>query len=347
MGAKAYFKRGEDGGFCISAVDWKHGGEVVTPDMGHKWEHAKFVWRSSVMTHLTAVYHLVHTHWVSANALSTSVRECLDPDHPVRRLLHVNLFNSALINYSSFTSLYPENSFLHRMCGFTYPALKLAFQHGLNTWEFITWPHRIERLELPADVKAMLPIVQDGLALWYALHHFYGRYVSLYYASDEAMQADAQLRAYWEFRCVPQYSKGLPPLSRNALVDQITQAVFEVTAFHEFVGTVIGYSTDPAGGALNVRPDVVMADKQSFMQSLCLVSSTGRPMPLYLDDWSFLLDLGEGSVFPNKFQEAKALWQKMSDELWQLSAEVSAKNRERPQSFSAFDPQFLESSVSL
>merc|ERR1712048_127986 len=92
-----------------------------------------------------------------------------------------------------------------------------------------------------------MPIFEDGIPLWNALHEFYESYVNLYYASDLDVQSDRELQAYWQFKCVPPYSNGLPPLCKRTLIDQISQAVFDVTGYHEFVGSAVEYVTDPAG----------------------------------------------------------------------------------------------------
>ena len=62
------------------------------------------------------------------------------------------------------------------------------------------------------------------------------------YSDDAAVQADAELVSYWKFELVPQYSVGLPALSKHALVDQMTHSAFGVTAYHEMVGQVIAYT---------------------------------------------------------------------------------------------------------
>merc|ERR1719350_1084074 len=89
-GAAAYFN---DGKIC----GIKRGGEFLIPDGSDGWEHAKFAWRASLITYVTAVDHLVTTHLISSNAINTSLRE-MPAAHPVRRVLHVNIFGASAIN---------------------------------------------------------------------------------------------------------------------------------------------------------------------------------------------------------------------------------------------------------
>mmetsp|Transcript_48852 Transcript_48852/g.91421 ORF Transcript_48852/g.91421 Transcript_48852/m.91421 type:complete len:296 (+) Transcript_48852:2-889(+) len=295
---------------------------------------------------MTAVHHLVWTHWIIANALATSLRESFNPHHPIRRVLHVNQWNTASINYMSFWTLFPENGFLHHMSGFSYEGLGTVFNTALEIYKYQTWPEVYEACDLPEEVKDKMPMFEDGLPFWKILHEFYTGYVDLYYESDEAVLADTEIVAYWRFQCGPQYSRGLPALSKAALVDQMTHAVFTVTGYHEFVGNVIGYVSDPLGGFLQVRPELNMADKQHMIQALSLAASTGSPMPRFIDDWSYLLDLGRAAKV-NRYEEAMVLFKKMQDALKELSKTNKQRNETRPQAFRHFDPEFMESSVSL
>jgi len=346
LGAAAFFKRDSSGHFSITAIDWKHENRIVTPSDAALWRHAKFAWRSSIGTMLTLVHHLTWTHWIVANAVVSSVREALGPQHPIRRLLHANTYNTAGINYMTYWTLFPRNGFLHHISPFTYDGMTFLFEAAHEQYRFRTWPQLFEEFDLPEEVKRSLPIFEDGLPVWNALHEFYAAYLDLYYASDAAVQADQELQAYWKFQSVPQYAKGLPPLSKAALADQLAQAVFDITAYHEFVGHVIGVLSDPRGCFMQVRPGLDMADKQHLIQVLSLAASTGSPMPRFLDDWSWLLDLGHLAP-QNHFKEAKALWDRLRARLTEVSAEIKQRNLGRPRPFCQFDPEYFECSVSL
>jgi len=139
----------------------------------------------------------------------------------------------------------------------------------------------------------------------------------------------------------------LPPLTKASLAEQITQAVFDVTAYHELVGSTCQYVTDPSGMALQVRPGLEMADAQQLVNMCSLVASTGSPMPRYLDDWTRLLDLGPKSPMKNRFDDAKTLWSRLVDSLHAVSDQIALRNKTREHPCRQFDPQFLECSVSL
>jgi len=336
----------------ITAIDWRHGETVVRPG-DEEWEHAKWVWRCSMITHMTAVHHLVWTHWIVANALASSCREALRPKHPIRLLLQAITYNTFSINHNSALSLFPESGMLHRMSPFPYDQLQAIFAHAANTWRHQTWPQVYEETQLPDAFKAKLPIFEDGLPVWQALHDFVAAYVSLHYKDDAAVSGDSELQEYWKFSCVPQYAQGLPPLSRVALTNQITRGMFDVTAYHELVGDVVVYTTDPAGAALQVRPGRDMADIQQFFQVNSLVAGTGTPMPMFVpsgepgdEDWLSHLDTGEIAKLP----QVSAIYKTMMDRLKQVSAQIHKRNGPgggRERSFGQMDPLVLERSVSL
>ena len=341
LGAAAYFRRGADS-WEITAIDWCHEGRLVLPS-DPAWEHAKWVWRVSVGVHMTAVEHLVHTHWIVSNAVVSSVRQTLCPTHPVRRVLHVNTFNTARINAGSAKMLHPQGALLHRLSPFTGDGLHKAFDHAASVYKFQTWPQKVAASDLPQSVKDELPIFVDGLQVWNVMHEFYSGYVGLYYADDAAVQADAELSEYWKFELSPQYSTGLPELTKAGLADQLTHAVFGVTAYHEIVGSVIGYSADPAGVGFSVRPGLNMSDKQHLIGINSLAAQTGTPMPKFMECWDRMLDLGEGS----RHDEAKQLREQMVSQLQAVSADIKERNKTRNHPYLELDPEQFECSVNL
>lgn len=354
LGAVASFRRGQGDAWELTAIDWRHGDKVVKPGEPG-WEHAKFAWRCSLITHMTVVHHLVWTHWIVANALASSSRETLGPDHPVRRLLQIVTYNTYSINHNSALSLFPEAGMLHRMSCFHYEQLQGVFAHAAETWSFKTWPEVYAETQLPEGVKAKLPIFEDGLPLWQALCDFVAGYISAYYPGDAEVQADKELQEYWKFRCVPQYARQLPPLAKQALIDQIARGIFDVTVLHEIVGDVVEYTTDPAGAALQVRSGADMADLQQFLQVNSLVAGTGTPMPMFVpsgetgdEEWLPQLDIGLDGGRP--FAQVSALYKTLMETLRRLSAEVRQRNAPgngRPRPFLQMDPLNMERSVSL
>jgi len=356
LGAAAVFDTSRGKQWTLTAIRWVHKGVVVKPG-DDEWEHAKWVWRCSLITHLTAVHHLMWTHWIMSNSFSSSIRECLSPAHPIRRALQVHSYNTPKINHNSVLSLYPECGMLHRMSPFTYSALVDVFDQAASMYKFRSWGEFCKEMDLPNEVKEKLPMFEDGLEYWDALFEFYSGYVGVYYESDADVQKDQELQHYWAFTCVPQYAKSVPTLSKAALIKQMTQAVFDVTALHKFVGDVVVYTTDPAGAAMQVRAGLDMCDLQQFVQVNSLVAGTGTPMPMFVasgqegdEEWLSNLNLTEeAGQEPAAYAEVKKLHGSLMARLKQVSANVKKRNKsgQRERQFCQMDPMLLERSVSL
>eukprot|EP00933_Yihiella_yeosuensis_P039804 TRINITY_DN33985_c0_g1_i1.p1 TRINITY_DN33985_c0_g1~~TRINITY_DN33985_c0_g1_i1.p1 ORF type:complete len:872 (+),score=172.75 TRINITY_DN33985_c0_g1_i1:712-3327(+) len=357
LGATAVFRQCPGGSWDLTAIDWRHQDTVVTP--GHaSWNHAKWVWRCSLIAHMTVVHHLMWAHWMVANAFSTSLRECLSPTHPIRRVLQVCAYNTPNINHNSALSLYPDCGMLHRMSSFTYEALTDIFVGAAESYKFKSWPQELADIDLDDEVKRKLPIYEDGLDLWKALERFYSAYVDVYYPTDAEVVSDAELQEYWKFECVPQYARSLPALSKSALKLHLTRTVFDVTAYHEMVGDVVEYTTDPAGAMLQVREGLDQCDVQQFVQVNSLVAGTGTPMPMFMasgrpgdEDWLHQLDLtvvgGRGA---SEFEKISVLHKTLMEDLHKVSKLIESRNkpgngRERP--YRQLNPLNHERSVSL
>ena len=124
-GAAAYFSADR----TLLMVRWSHGGPdglEVTPDMS-EWEHAKWVWKCSVLVGVTLKDHLVGVHFEVANWLAVATLESLPAEHPVRRLLLPHIYGTPSINAGAAITLAAENGILHHAVALTWPALTEAF----------------------------------------------------------------------------------------------------------------------------------------------------------------------------------------------------------------------------
>ncbi|CAK0802440.1 unnamed protein product [Prorocentrum cordatum] len=277
----------------------------------------------------------------------------LDANHPVRRLLQVHTYKTESINHHSALSLYPEGGMLHRMSPFPYEELQRVFAMAAASYRFRTWPEEREAFDLPDGLKDRLPIFQDGLDLWRALYRWVSGYLGVFFPTDADVQGDPGLQEYWKFSRTPLYAAALGrPLSKASLTDQITRAVFDATAMHEFVGGVVGYTTDPAGAVLQVRPGLDMAGLQQFVQVNSLVAGTGMPMPMLMpsgqpgdEDWLPQLRLGQASDV-----HVERLHAELMRDLGAVSTAIGQRNSPagaRMHPFEKMDPGTHERSLSL
>ena len=75
----------------------------------------------------------------------------------------------------------------------------------------------------------------------------------------------------WENKTV-EYSKAAKYLDtftlsgKDNLIEYLTHLAFNVTAWHEIVGTLTQYVTPPKGFGFSLRPGQTVVDVQSFVQ---------------------------------------------------------------------------------
>ena len=74
----------------------------------HRWEHAKWVARVSVMAEVTLIDHLLWAHLTVSNGVSAAAYATLEPSHRIRQLLKPFTFRANTINTSAYMTLIAE-----------------------------------------------------------------------------------------------------------------------------------------------------------------------------------------------------------------------------------------------
>lgn len=330
-GAAAYFDRQR----APIRIRWTHAARDVRPG-DPDWEHAKWVWRCTLLVGTTVADHLVGVHWMIANYTTTSARNHLGPDHPLRRLLKPFTWRTVTINHNAVTSLCPERGFVHRAAALTYPELLRAFTDSTAMLRWRPVPEYLAE-KGPLQPGDDFPWLEDGLALYAVIEHFVHDYMGRYFTGDSAA-SDPQIRRFWRglAEASPPTS-ALPELSRQSLLDMLSQFIWTVTGLHESAGAVLEYVIDPSFTGTKIRPGRELADVQSSIQALLVIGLTGLEMPGLLGDFSqvCLDDAGREA-----FAEFRA-------QLYALADRIDAANRHRRWPCNWFNPRVLECSVSI
>ncbi|RHY31434.1 hypothetical protein DYB32_003502 [Aphanomyces invadans] len=324
-GADAYFSK--DG----TVVKIVRGGRTFVPG-DVEWEYVKFCFRSSLNTKVTAVDHLLGIHSMVANYLTTSSREQLPVNHPLRRLIKPFTFRSVVINYAAAWALFWPKGMLHRGFALTENGMKQTWDYGLGKFNFTTFPQQMARQDIDT-VK--LPYHEDGLDYWNVVRDFVGAYVDLYYGGDAAVKNDPSVVQFWDY--LDKLPGDFPPLTLDNLKDVLAQCIVWVTGMHNHLGTLAEYVSDPAfcgsawveGEAAN-RPG-------SAVRIALIMSATGFAQPSVLEDFSHvMLD-----------DKAKALCHKFTADLVKLGDIVDIRNSTRKQKYVSFNPKTIELAVSI
>jgi hypothetical protein len=314
------------------------------------WEHAKTGFRCSLGTSITLKDHLATCHWIVANSLMMSTRQCLTVDHPLRRLLKQFSYGTASINDNSKDILLPLGRLGHRTFGFSDRAWIDFFEDIFTSWTWMPFPEKMRQKGLGPDLLQVLPLSQDGELFWRTCEKYVEAYLRIFYPTDSAILADPQVLVFWtsfdgHFNALWQ----LPELSFASLVSFVTDLIWWVTGGHELVGSLVEYLCGLSGlpGKLMDGKDV--PDVQSFSQALIIIALTGMREPPLMDDWAHLFKVDSW-----KTEEQQAVLNTVRQfqvDLAACSDEIEHQNMMRmgrgEKQCVAFDPRIHETSVSI
>jgi len=307
-GANAFF----DGEGHLSAIQYE--GRTLIPGRcsDSDWEYFKFVFRSSLISSVTAFEHLVATHILFAETLAIAATESLGPDNELRMLLNPHMQGSMGINMGASNNLFPTNSLVHRAspfdeAGFMAPdgrstgilwAKTVALRYTRFEDAYRTYREYLEELSSEGVQMPELPFFEDGILIHReiqryvesAIGHIYGKY-SLACSASLLADQEAQrfIRQFWRLSdpATPDFwpSEFRRPTC-HALTELLTEVIFGVTGWHRHVGTVADFfrdtrfaSTNWQRGESNTRP------AQAVMVML-LAQSTNAFLPKFSDDMS-------------------------------------------------------------
>ena len=301
-----------------------------TPD-DPGWEYAKFAFRGSLLTLVTVVDHLHEIHLVWAAAVVRAMREELDADHPIRRLLTPFTFGTIGVNDRIHDHLIAPASLGDRVFAFSEEGFEavwraapslvrgaaLAPPHGSARERALFALDRERVLEAIQQQAGATPHASQCLVLVRTYKRFVRGYLLSAYDGDvAAVAADGELRRFLEV-VLPSLAGVMPEgVDASAAVGTDAASFFEflccllaslcerVTAGHEQVGMLAPYVRDPNFCAWRFSPGETSASRRSALSQGVLASMTNMPMPPLmgppgtLDDWSGALAPSAGGPVP-------------------------------------------------
>jgi hypothetical protein len=213
---------------------------------------------------LTTLFHNITIHLGYVTPMAVAATNELDPDHPIRRLLHPALHTTLIGNYEIATfQIIGDRGFATRLFSHDYPTLVRMIDDHLRDFRIAELDPDVAFAERGlGDSPIALPWWSDNLALWRITHDYAERYVGQYYADDAAVAADAPL-ARWTVALDHLLPSGLPddhgylnagePLDRatlarvcatflhtsSALHDVVNNAVWDYSTLNYFIPTVV------------------------------------------------------------------------------------------------------------
>lgn len=323
--------------------------EKLVHHTDEEWEHAKTVFKSSLITAITVKDHLVHVHWVASNSLLFATRQSFDPYHPVRRLLKPHSFGTASVNWLSKETLLPNTGLAARVFAFEKEDFTQALADCLTLCKFETFPQTVENKQLPGHFSHDLPFIRDGMKLWNAIHKYVTAYLSIWYPDDQAVHDDKDLEFFMaQYKLSPFWISYIPAdyvMNKANLIDLCTHAIFYVTGMHEFVGAVSSYIFTPNSCGSKILPNKEEVDVDTFLLSQCLIAFTSLHKPMLINDWSHIHI--HNKLTEQQKTELQAVLDSFQHDLNDLVNDIDRINQDRAFSFVAFNPRLLECSVSV
>lgn len=207
-----------------------------------EWGPAMRLALCGLTTHSSLVRHFNWLHLVGGGPLSFVTRNCLNQNHPVRRLLQPHIYATHSSNQMvTIDQMGPggdfENifSFTHRgMC-----ALYEATWANFDLQKFNPAVDALRRGVNSPDVET--PALENYLSLMGVFEAHARRYLALYFQSDDAIANDASL-AQWIESLSAYLPRGVDelagtPLSCEGAVRLISTFIYLTTVEHEVLGS--------------------------------------------------------------------------------------------------------------
>ena len=171
--------------------------------------------------------------------------------------------------------------------------------------------------------------------------------MSIFYLNKNNLNNDLELIEFWDYFKIKEASVkiNLPQLNYDNLVNFLTYIIFNLTGWHEMVGSIVEYLVNPSFLAAKLVSGHDVADVETFYLSLSLIGATGKQMPKLINDWSHIHNYLQKDK--TKYNKVKKVLNNFINELTDLSDKIDKLNSSREIAFNSFNPKYLECSVSL
>ncbi|WRX25636.1 PLAT/LH2 domain - like 7, partial [Theobroma cacao] len=218
---------------------------------GSIWQFAKTFVAVNDCGHHQIISHWLNTHAVLEPFIIATNRQ-LSVVHPIYKLLHPHFRDTMTINALAREILINAGGIIEETF---YPAKysMLMSSEIYKSWNFLdqALPNDLKKRGIAEDDANSLhglrlliedyPYAVDGLKIWFAIEKWVRDYCSFYYKTDEMVQQDAEVQAWWkELREVGHGDKKDEPWwpkmqTREELIESCTIIIWIASALHAAV----------------------------------------------------------------------------------------------------------------
>ncbi|PHT98420.1 putative linoleate 9S-lipoxygenase 5 [Capsicum chinense] len=218
----------------------------------------------------TGIHQLI-SHWLNTHAVIEpfviATNRQLSALHPIHKLLHPHFRDTMNINALARQILVSCGGFIEIIL---FPG-KYAMEMSAVVYKDWIFPEQalpadlikrgvaVEDSSSPHGIRLLIqdyPYAVDGLEIWSAIESWVTEYCNFYYKSDETIQKDSELQAWWkEIREVGHGDKKDEPWwpkmqTQQELIDSCTTIIWITSALH----AAVNFGQYPYGGYLVNRP---------------------------------------------------------------------------------------------
>lgn len=224
-----------------------------TPRDGVAWRMAKTAVNNAEMIFNGLVAHFGACHLV-AEALICVSHRTLAPAHPLLHLLAPHFRYTMATNETARTTIVNPGGKQEYLMGGTLDANFAVVNRALRDTRYDAFGARADLAARCVDDPATLPVYpfrDDGVPIADALHRWADGYLRAYYADDDAVRADTELRAWAAALATDARFGAMPALDTvAALARFVGDLLWRVTGFH----AVMNYAGYDIAGLASVTP---------------------------------------------------------------------------------------------
>lgn len=331
-GGKAIFTRD-----VIKSIEYQN---IIYTPKSSEWENIKAIFRSSSAVAFTAEEHLIYTHLVVSNTLVTCGRERLSWNHPIRRLLKPFTYRSVIVNKKAISLLFLKNNILNRSTAFTNKSQKEYYIDTFSKIDYGTLKDHMKKNKITESDK--IPYYEDGMLAWKVLEDYIRDYMGIYYKTDEEWEEDLDAQDWWTSITsnIPEYN--IPVWATKGklietVVEYLTHAIFTVTYFHEYIGSIEEYVMRGNFFSFRIMKGETYGDIQTTNMIGVLMLGVGKGFPPLRTPYQHILLDDKARELTTKF---------LDTDLVEQGKIIDARNEERKINILSFHPENVAQSTS-